>query len=117
MISQFLERILMEHIDIKSWSGSKLQIGYVCSIRIRSSNQDMIEKPVQPNCNPYVELLNKECILLLIMDDSCKINFVYYPCLSIFPNRNMYQYLPYVTVISQEQTTDVYTVMILILIN
>ena len=44
MICQFLERILMEHIDIKSRSGSKLQIGYVCSIRIRSRIWDKFNK-------------------------------------------------------------------------
>ena len=38
MISRFLEVILMEHIDMKSSLESKLQIGYICSIRIRSRN-------------------------------------------------------------------------------
>ena len=37
-ISQFLERILMEHIDIKTSPDSKLQIDSICSVRILSRN-------------------------------------------------------------------------------
>ena len=44
MISRFLEGILMEHIDMKSTLDSKLQIDYICSIRIRTRNQDIVEK-------------------------------------------------------------------------
>ena len=42
-ISYFLERILTEHIGIKSRSDSKLLIGYECSIRIRSKTWDIVE--------------------------------------------------------------------------
>ena len=35
-ISHFLERILMEHIDMKNSLDSKLQVYSMCSIRIRS---------------------------------------------------------------------------------
>ena len=46
-ISLFLEGILMEHKDKKSSLDFKLQIGCICSIRIRSRNRDIIEKPLQ----------------------------------------------------------------------
>ena len=45
MISRFLEVILTENIDTKSSLVSKLQIEYICSIRICSRNRDIIEKP------------------------------------------------------------------------
>jgi len=53
-ISQLLERVLMEHIDIKVRPDSKLQIGSICSIRIRSGSWDTVEKPLQIILNPYV---------------------------------------------------------------
>ena len=37
----------MEHIDMKSSLDPKLQIGFMCSIRICSRNRNIIEKPVQ----------------------------------------------------------------------
>ena len=45
-ISRFLERILMEYIDIKDSLDSKLQIHSIYCIRILSRNRDMIEKPM-----------------------------------------------------------------------
>ena len=42
-LSPFLELILMEHIDIKHSLESKLQIGFICFIRIRSINRDISE--------------------------------------------------------------------------
>ena len=42
-ISQILERILMEHIDMKNSLDSKLQIYSICSIRIRSRKLDIIK--------------------------------------------------------------------------
>ena len=48
MISRFLEGILTEYKDMKCSLDSKLQIGYICSIRIRSRNWDIVEKPLQP---------------------------------------------------------------------
>ena len=53
-ISQFLERILMEHKDINYSLDSKLQIVSICSIRIRSRKLDMVEKPEQLIFNPSV---------------------------------------------------------------
>ena len=47
MISRFLERIPMEHIDMKSSLESKLRIGCICSIRILSRNWDIVKKPLQ----------------------------------------------------------------------
>ena len=42
----------MEHIDMKCSLDYKLQIGYICSIRISYRNQDIIEKPMQLVWNP-----------------------------------------------------------------
>ena len=41
----FLVRILMEYINIKVSSDSKLQISSICSIRIYSRKRDIVEKP------------------------------------------------------------------------
>ena len=48
----------MEHVDMKSSSDSKLQIGYICSIRIISGNWDIVEKTLQlinTLCNKIVK--------------------------------------------------------------
>ena len=45
-ISHFLERILMEHIDMKNSLDSQLQIDSLCSIRIHSRSRDIVEKPI-----------------------------------------------------------------------
>ena len=42
----FLELILMEHIGMKNRSGYKLQVYSICSIKIGSRNQDIVEKPL-----------------------------------------------------------------------
>ena len=52
-ILHFLERILMEHIDMKNSLDSKLQFNTTCSIRIRSRNWDIVEKPLQHISNPF----------------------------------------------------------------
>ena len=52
MISRFIEVILIEHIDTKGSLDSKLQIDYICSIRIRSRNKDIVEKLLQLILNP-----------------------------------------------------------------
>ena len=44
MISQFLERIRMEHIQLIFSLKSKLFSIFICSIRIPSGNQDIFEK-------------------------------------------------------------------------
>ena len=46
-ISHFLERTLMEYVDIKNRLDSKLDIYCIYSIRIRSRKQDIFEKPQQ----------------------------------------------------------------------
>ena len=51
-ISHFLERILMEHIDIKRSLDSKLQIYFVCFIRISTRKCYIVEKPEQHNSKP-----------------------------------------------------------------
>ena len=53
-ISHFLERILMEHIDLKKSLDSKLQIYSICFTRIRSRSWDVVEKPRQHVSNLYV---------------------------------------------------------------
>ena len=53
-ISQFLERILMEHKDIKNSLDSKLQVYSICSIRINSRKWDIFEKSQQLTSNPSV---------------------------------------------------------------
>ena len=45
-ISRLLETIRMEHIDKESSLDPKLQIGYICSVRIPSRNRDIIGKPM-----------------------------------------------------------------------
>ena len=45
IISNFLERIPMEDIDMKNSLNSKLQVYSICSIRIRSRKKDIFEKP------------------------------------------------------------------------
>ena len=42
----------MEQIDLKSSIGSKLQIGFICSIRIRSRNGDIVEKNAADSLEP-----------------------------------------------------------------
>ena len=44
----------MEHIDMKSSFESKLQIGYICSIRVPSRKRDIIKKPVQLIENHFI---------------------------------------------------------------
>ena len=51
-ISHLLERVLMEHIDMKNNLDSKLQLYSVYSIRILSRKLDIFEKPQQLNSNP-----------------------------------------------------------------
>ena len=53
-ISRLLERIIVEAIDIKNSLDCKLQIYFICSIRIRSRKRDIVEKPLQHNSNPNV---------------------------------------------------------------
>ena len=50
-ISYFLERVLVEHIDMKDSLDSSLQTCSLCSIRIRSRKLDMFKKPQQLNSN------------------------------------------------------------------
>ena len=45
-ISHFLERILMEHIDMKNSLDSKLQIHPLCSIRIPFRKRVIFKKPL-----------------------------------------------------------------------
>ena len=59
MILRFLEGIIVEHIDMKSSLDSKLQIGYIRSIRICSRNEDIVEKPRQLKFNHFDYLLSK----------------------------------------------------------
>ena len=44
MISHFLERVPTEHIESICSLGSKLSFMSICSIRIRSTKQDILEK-------------------------------------------------------------------------
>ena len=44
-ITSEMLKILMEHIEMKKSLDSKLQIYSICSIRIRSRNWDIFEKP------------------------------------------------------------------------
>ena len=53
-ISHFLDRILIEHKDMKNRSDSKLQIYSIFPIIIRSRNGDIVEKLLQHVSNPYV---------------------------------------------------------------
>ena len=46
-ISRCIERILMEHIELICSLESRLTFFSTCSIRIRSRNEDIVEKPVQ----------------------------------------------------------------------
>ena len=48
-ISWFVEGILIEHIDTKAGSDSKLQIFFICSIRISPRKWVIVEKPQQHN--------------------------------------------------------------------
>ena len=48
-IFRFLERILMDHIEMKNSLESMLQIDLICSIGIRSRNKDIFEKPSNPH--------------------------------------------------------------------
>ena len=48
----------MEHIDVKNSLNSKLQIYFICSIRIYSRKRDIIEKPlqhIQPLCTEFLQ--------------------------------------------------------------
>ena len=54
-ISHFLERILMEHKDMKNSLDSKLQVCCICFIQICSRKRDIFEKPLQHN--------SKQCII------------------------------------------------------
>ena len=53
-ISQFLERTLIDHIDMKNRLDSKLQFCYICSIEILSRKWDVFEKPQQLNSKPSI---------------------------------------------------------------
>ena len=67
----------MEHIDMKCSLDSKLQIDFICSIRIPSRNRDIIEKPVQLIRTPVYKnfivesytpfILSGVCVLLTIL--------------------------------------------------
>ena len=46
-ISNFQERVLMEHTDMKNSLESKLQTYSKCSKRTHSKNRDIIDKPLQ----------------------------------------------------------------------
>ena len=46
MITQFLERILTEHIESICSLGSQLKFGSICSVRIPSRNWDIFKKPL-----------------------------------------------------------------------
>ena len=55
--SGFLERILMEHIELICSLESKLTLMSICSIRIRSRKRDIIQKPILKSnfLNPFEE--------------------------------------------------------------
>ena len=56
-ICQFLERILMEHLESICSLESRLTLMFTCSLRIRSRKRNIFEKPRQLNSNPYVSFL------------------------------------------------------------
>ena len=61
-ISPFLERVLMEHIDIEVSPESKLQISSIFSVKIRFGKLDIFEKPLQL-------ILNCEIVKILCKTD------------------------------------------------
>ena len=54
-ISNFLERILMKHIEFMYSLKYKLLFIWICSIRIRSRKRDIFERPQQHISNFYVD--------------------------------------------------------------
>ena len=74
-ISQFLERILIEQIELICSLQSRLTFLSICSIRIRSRNRDIFKKPLQLNSSPYVSIkrrnknLNAEFLLKEAKDE------------------------------------------------
>ena len=70
-LTLFLERILIEHIDIKISLDSRPQIYFICSIRIRSRKWDTFEKLQQLNSNPSV-IENKLSNFLSKRENHCQ---------------------------------------------
>ena len=66
-ISYFLERIIIEHIEMKNNLDSKRQIYFICSIRTWSRKWDIVENPQQLKFNPslWYQKLTSDITLLI----------------------------------------------------